>query len=96
MAVIAGWVTTEVGRQPWTVFGLMRTADSVSPSLTGANVVLSFLGYVIVYMLIFPAGFIVMRRIVRQGPRDVPTEPIQAGKAAAPVVGLPIPTGAAE
>lgn len=96
VAVIAGWVTTEVGRQPWTVFGLMRTADSVSPSLTGANVVLSFLGYVIVYMLIFPAGFIVMRRIVRQGPRDVPTEPIQAGKAAAPVVGLPIPTGAAE
>ena len=96
VAVIAGWVTTEVGRQPWTVFGLMRTADSVSPSLTGANVVLSFAGYVIVYMLIFPAGFVVMRRIVRQGPRTVPTAPIQAGKAAAPVVGLPIPTGAAE
>ena len=38
VAVIAGWVTTEVGRQPWTVYGLLRTADSVSPSLTGADV----------------------------------------------------------
>ncbi len=35
IAVIAGWVTTEVGRQPWTVYGLLRTADSVSPSLSG-------------------------------------------------------------
>ncbi len=35
IAVLAGWTTTEVGRQPWTVYGLMRTADSVSPSLTG-------------------------------------------------------------
>ena len=35
LAVLAGWTTTEVGRQPWTVYGLLRTADSVSPSLTG-------------------------------------------------------------
>jgi cytochrome d ubiquinol oxidase subunit I len=35
LAVLAGWVTTEVGRQPWTVYGLLRTAHSVSPSLTG-------------------------------------------------------------
>ena len=35
IAVIAGWMTTEVGRQPWTVYGLLRTANSVSPSLTG-------------------------------------------------------------
>ena len=37
VAVIAGWATTEVGRQPWTVYGLLRTADSVSPSLSGAT-----------------------------------------------------------
>ena len=41
VAVIAGWITTEVGRQPWTVYGLMRTANSVSPSLTGWDVLLS-------------------------------------------------------
>src|SRR5271170_6398040 len=50
LAVIAGWTTTEVGRQPWTIYGLMRTADSVSPSLTGANVLLSLLLYVAVYL----------------------------------------------
>src|SRR2546422_9801999 len=33
IAVLAGWTTTEVGRQPWTVYGLLRTADSVTPSL---------------------------------------------------------------
>ena len=38
VAVLAGWATTEVGRQPWTVYGLLRTADSVSPSLTGFDV----------------------------------------------------------
>ena len=56
IAVLAGWATTEVGRQPWTVYGLLRTANSVSPSLTGVDVLLSLLGYVVVYLLIFPAG----------------------------------------
>ena len=45
VAVLAGWTTTEVGRQPWTVYGLLRTADSVSPSLTGRDVLVSLLGY---------------------------------------------------
>ena len=41
VAVVAGWTTTEVGRQPWTVYGVMRTAQSVTPSLTGVDVLLS-------------------------------------------------------
>ena len=56
VAVIAGWATTEVGRQPWTVYGLMRTADSVSPSLTGADVTVSLIAYTIVYLVMFAAG----------------------------------------
>ena len=56
IAVLAGWTTTEVGRQPWTVYGLMRTADAVSPSLTGCDVLLSLIGYIVVYLIIFPAG----------------------------------------
>src|SRR6185312_11124229 len=55
IAVLAGWCTTEVGRQPWTVYGMLRTADSMTPSLTGWNVVLSLAGYVIAYAIIFPA-----------------------------------------
>jgi cytochrome d ubiquinol oxidase subunit I len=86
--VIAGWTTTEVGRQPWTIYGLMRTADSVSPSLTGANVLLSLLLYVAVYLIIFPTGIYTMLRFVWRGPAateddapivsDRPKSPIEA------------------
>ena len=68
IAVIAGWTTTEVGRQPWTIYGLMRTAESVSPALTGRDVLASILLYVLVYLIIFPAGLAVMFRLVRRGP----------------------------
>ena len=68
VAVIAGWTTTEVGRQPWTVYGLMRTADSVSPSLTGSDVLVSLLLYVAVYLVIYPVGLSVMLRFVWRGP----------------------------
>jgi cytochrome d ubiquinol oxidase subunit I len=70
VAVIAGWCVTEVGRQPWTVYGLLRTAQSVSPSLTSADVTLSLLGYAAVYLLIYPTGLILMLRLVRSGPRS--------------------------
>ena len=95
VAVVAGWVTTEVGRQPWTVYGLMRTADSVSPSLTGRDVLLSFIAYAVVYAIIFPSGFIVMRRIVRQGPQALTAQapkdegPVLSGRPAAPIEALP-------
>ncbi len=86
IAVIAGWTTTEVGRQPWTIYGLMRTADSVSPSLTAFDVSLSLIGYVLVYLLIYPTGLFVMLRIVWRGPvaADEP-QPIAGGHPAAPV-----------
>ena len=70
IAVTAGWVTTEAGRQPWTVQGLLRTADSVSPSLSGGDVIVSFVLYVIVYALIFGAGTFYLVRLARRGPRD--------------------------
>jgi cytochrome d ubiquinol oxidase subunit I len=89
-AVLAGWVTTEVGRQPWTVYGLMRTADSVSPSLTGRDVLLSLLGYVLVYLVMYPAGLVAMARIARRGPVEVPAEsPVEAGRPLRPVSALP-------
>jgi cytochrome bd ubiquinol oxidase subunit I len=75
VAVIAGWVTTEVGRQPWTVYGLMRTADSVSPSLTGTDVVWSLAFYVAVYLIMFPTGIAFMAGLVRRGPREPEAEP---------------------
>jgi cytochrome bd ubiquinol oxidase subunit I len=74
IAVICGWITTEVGRQPWTVYGLLRTTDSVSPSLTGTDVVISFACYVAVYLIMYPTGIGVMAALVRRGPQ-VPDAP---------------------
>jgi len=88
VAVLAGWITTEVGRQPWTVYGLMRTAQSVSPSLTGFDVLLSLLAYVAIYLVMFPAGLAVMARLVRQGPaEDVETRiPVEGLRPQAPFI----------
>ena len=92
VAVIAGWVTTEVGRQPWTVYGLMRTAASVSPSLTGRDVLISLLAYMAVYLFMYPAGLFLMIRIVRRGP--MPSEEqdatVEAGRPQAPVLAGPV------
>ena len=87
VAVIAGWLVTEVGRQPWTVYGLLRTADSVSPSLTSLDVAISIAGYVIVYLLIYPTGLLLMLRIVRRGPQATEEDSqIEAGRPEAPVL----------
>lgn len=74
IAVLAGWTVTEVGRQPWTVYGLLRTAQSVTPSLTGTDVAWSLLAYMVVYLTMYPAGIAVMARIVRQGPLGRPAD----------------------
>jgi cytochrome d ubiquinol oxidase subunit I len=92
VAVLMGWVTTEEGRQPWTVYGLLRTVDSVSPSLTGRDVLLSFIGYIAVYAVVFPSGFLIMRRIVRQGPRTLePDALVESGRPSAPLHRSPAP-----
>lgn len=67
IAVTAGWVTTEVGRQPWVVYGHLRTADAVTPSLTTGDVVVSLALYVIVYIIIFGAGVYYLFRLVQRG-----------------------------
>jgi len=91
IAVVAGWTTTEVGRQPWTVYGVMRTAHSVTPSLTGSDVLISLLGYVVVYCIMFPAGLWMVMRIVRAGVAKDGHEPVEGGRPAAPV--KPVPGG---
>ena len=65
-AVTAGWFTTEVGRQPWVVYGQMRTADAVTPFLTGTDVGISIFFYILVYLVIFGAGFYYLVRLVQR------------------------------
>ena len=68
IALLAGWVTTEVGRQPWVVYGLLRTAHAVSAH-TLRHMQISLSGFVIVYCLIFGVGFVYLWRLVRTTPR---------------------------
>jgi cytochrome d ubiquinol oxidase subunit I len=70
VAVTAGWFTTEVGRQPWVVYGHLRTADAVTPFLTAADVGISLFFYVIVYAIIFGAGVYYLVRLVQRGIPD--------------------------
>lgn len=72
VAVIAGWVTTEAGRQPYTVYGLLRTADSVSP-LAAPAVGTSLLAFVIVYFAVFGVGAWYILRLMHHAPQ--PHEP---------------------
>jgi cytochrome d ubiquinol oxidase subunit I len=80
IAVLAGWVTTEAGRQPFTVYGLLRTVDSASP-LDAPAVATSLIAFIIVYFIVFGMGVFYILRLMHepphhgeQGPReDVPS-----------------------
>jgi cytochrome d ubiquinol oxidase subunit I len=73
IAVTAGWITTEVGRQPWIVYGELRTAQGVTPTLTGGDVAVSLLAYVLTYAVIFGFGVYYLVRLVQRGvPADLP------------------------
>jgi len=77
VAVIAGWVTTEVGRQPWVIYGLLRTADAVSPIATPA-VTGSLIAFVIVYFTVFAAGTLYILRLMAHAPHAGETGPAGA------------------
>ena len=72
VAVIAGWVTTEVGRQPYTVYGLLRTTDSVSP-LDAPAVATSLVAFIVVYFAVFSVGVWYILRLMAHAPS--PAEP---------------------
>jgi cytochrome d ubiquinol oxidase subunit I len=68
VAMLAGWYTTEIGRQPWVIQGLMRTADGVSLHAASA-VGVTLATFVIVYVLVFGAGIVYALRLMRKGPQ---------------------------
>lgn len=81
IAVIAGWVTTEVGRQPYTVYGLLTTANSASP-IAAPAIATSLVAFIIVYFLVFGAGIFYIFRLSRSTP-DHPSPNIQGPHHAA-------------
>ena len=75
IAVIAGWITTEVGRQPWIVYNLMRTAEGVTPAVTSGSVMTSLITFFVAYAIIFSAGTYYIVALVCRGPTpDIPED----------------------
>ncbi|MET0193331.1 MAG: cytochrome ubiquinol oxidase subunit I [Hyphomicrobiaceae bacterium] len=77
VAVLAGWITTEVGRQPYTVYGLLRTADSASP-IDAAAVGFSLIAFIVVYFAVFGAGTFYILRLMGHTP-DIDEPDIERG-----------------
>ena len=73
VAVVAGWTTAEVGRQPYVVYGLLRTADAVSP-VGAASISVSLLAFLILYAVVFCAGAIYILRLFGEGPAGAAPE----------------------
>jgi cytochrome d ubiquinol oxidase subunit I len=86
VAVIAGWVTTEVGRQPYTVYGVLRTVQSASPLHTPA-VATSLASFAVVYFAVFGAGLFYLLRLMSQPPG--PHEPGPAPHVTPGIAGGP-------
>src|SRR5438445_9764599 len=92
VAILTGWYTAEVGRQPWVVYGVLRTADAVTPFLRAYEAAISLAVFGLGYTLIFAFGTFYINRLLRAGPtgagiaRDaVPNRPISLAEDADPV-----------
>jgi cytochrome d ubiquinol oxidase subunit I len=96
IAILTGWYTAEVGRQPWTVYGALRTVDSMTPFLTARSVTISLIVYCVVYTFIFAFGTFYIYRLLRAGPVGHLVLPPAAAIPNRPmsVVDAPLPSGA--
>ncbi|ELY4855742.1 cytochrome ubiquinol oxidase subunit I [Cronobacter turicensis] len=68
VAILAGWFTTEIGRQPWVVYGVQRTRDAISAH-GDLHMSLSLLAFILVYSAVFGVGYLYMMRLIQKGPR---------------------------
>ena len=74
VGVIAGWIVTECGRQPWIVHGILRTADATSP-VPGATIAGTLALFVLAYGVVFWFGIYYINRLIAQGPQLIAAEP---------------------
>jgi len=88
VAVIAGWITTEVGRQPWVIYGLLRTKDAVSP-IAAAGVTGSLVAFVLVYFSVFGVGTWYIVKLMGHPPHPGETGPADAPVRTAGITAAP-------
>jgi len=67
IALLAGWFVTEVGRQPYVAYGIIRTSDAVSPAIIGPQVAWSLLSFIVMYILIFGAASYYIVKLIKKG-----------------------------
>jgi cytochrome d ubiquinol oxidase subunit I len=84
VAVIAGWVVTESGRQPWVAYQILRTADAVSP-VPGGSVAATLVLFVLVYGVVFAMGIYYINRLINKGPEGRAAEPPEMGTPGRPL-----------
>src|SRR5262245_29048704 len=84
VAVVAGWVVTESGRQPWVVYGVLRTADAISP-VPGGSVAATLALFVLVYGIVFAMGIYYINRLIAKGPEGRAVEPPEGGTPVRPL-----------
>ncbi|MGA2366410.1 MAG: cytochrome ubiquinol oxidase subunit I [Steroidobacteraceae bacterium] len=80
VAILTGWFTAEVGRQPWTIYGLLRTADAVTPILSTRTVLISLVVYCALYAFIGAFGVLFIYRLLRAGPGGRLVLPLSSGR----------------
>jgi len=75
LANTTGWIVTEMGRQPWVVYGLLLTTDGVSPSVSAASVWFTGIGFTLVYGLLAGVAFFLIHKFARPGVPPSPPAP---------------------
>ncbi|TFC28408.1 cytochrome ubiquinol oxidase subunit I [Cryobacterium sp. TMT1-3] len=81
LAMSVGWTFTEMGRQPWIVFGLMRTEDGISPGVTGLEILISLIVFTLLYGILAVVEFKLILKAVQKGPDDAPVHDAESGVA---------------
>jgi cytochrome d ubiquinol oxidase subunit I len=84
LAMSVGWVFTEMGRQPWLVFGLLKTADGVSPNVTGLEILISLAAFTLLYGALAVVEFRLILRAVQKGPDNAPVPDPESGTIKTP------------
>lgn len=79
VALLAGWYVVEIGRQPYVIYGLLRTSEAVSPNIEAAAVLGSLITYAVAYAVIFGAGIWYLLKMIRRGPMPHEPAPEPAG-----------------
>ncbi|TFV99265.1 cytochrome ubiquinol oxidase subunit I [Leifsonia flava] len=79
-AMIMGWIFTEMGRQPWIVFSLLKTQDAVSPNVTGLEVLISLIAFTVIYGILAVVEFKLIKRAAQKGPAPAPEPDAESGE----------------